>query len=175
MNALAMWTPAFIIGYLLTLAVSITGSVMVGLAVYNDAKSKMSLNAVMWAMLVGILGWIPGIVYLCVRNKPLERIYACYSCGWGNPLSARQCRRCGAGLYYPTEETARLQKKAKAFLIIGLVLWGLAAIGEIFMIAHMIQTVMAPILEGLISVLGVIHLTFPFVRKNGFRGRRAAP
>ena len=111
MNALAMWTPAFIIGYLLTLAVSITGSVMVGLAVYNDAKSKMS--------------------------------------GWGNPLSARQCRRCGAGLYYPTEETARLQKKAKAFLIIGLVLWGLAAIGEIFMIAHMIQTVMAPILEGL--------------------------
>ena len=85
------------------------------LAVYNDAKSKMSLNAVMWAMLVGILGWIPGIVYLCVRNKPLERIYACYSCGWGNPLSARQCRRCGAGLYYPTEETARLQKKAKAF------------------------------------------------------------
>ena len=96
MNALAMWTPAFIIGYLLTLAVSITGSVMVGLAVYNDAKSKMSLNAVMWAMLVGILGWIPGIVYLCVRNKPLERIYACYSCGWGNPLSARQCRRCGA-------------------------------------------------------------------------------
>ena len=149
MNALAMWTPAFIIGYLLTLAVSITGSVMVGLAVYNDAKSKMSLNAVMWAMLVGILGWIPGIVYLCVRNKPLERIYACYSCGWGNPLSARQCRRCGAGLYYPTEETARLQKKAKAFLIIGLVLWGLAAVGEIFMIAHMIQTVMAPILEGL--------------------------
>lgn len=135
MNAPAIWTPAFIIGYLLTLAVSITGSVMVGLAVYNDAKSKMSLNAVMWAMLVGILGWIPGVVYLCVRNKPLERIYACYSCG--------------AGLYYPTEETARLQKKAKAFLIIGLVLWGLAAIGEIFMIAHMIQTVMAPILEGL--------------------------
>ena len=39
MNALAMWTPAFIIGYLLTLAVSITGSVMVGLAVYNDADS----------------------------------------------------------------------------------------------------------------------------------------
>ena len=36
MNALAMWTPAFIIGYLLTLAVSITGSVMVGLAVYNE-------------------------------------------------------------------------------------------------------------------------------------------
>ena len=123
MNALAMWTPAFIIGYLLTLAVSITGSVMVGLAVYNDAKSKMSLNAVMWAMLVGILGWIPGIVYLCVRNKPLERIYACYSCGWGNPLSARQCGHCGAGLYYPTEETLQRQKKAKTLLIWGIVMW----------------------------------------------------
>ena len=123
MNALAMWTPAFIIGYLLTLAVSITGSVMVGLAVYNDAKSKMSLNAVMWAMLVGILGWIPGIVYLCVRNKPLERIYACYSCGRGNPLSARQCGHCGAGLYYPTEETLQRQKKAKTLLIWGIVMW----------------------------------------------------
>ena len=123
MNALAMWTPAFIIGYLLTLAVSITGSVMVGLAVYNDAKSKMSLNAVMWAMLVGILGWIPGIVYLCVRNKPLERIYACYSCGWGNPLSAQQCGHCGAGLYYPTEETLQRQKKAKTLLIWGIVMW----------------------------------------------------
>ena len=148
MNAPAIWTPAFIIGYLLTLAVSITGSVMVGLAVYNDAKSKMSLNAVMWGVLVGMLGWVPGVGCLGVRKGRLERIYACYSCGWGNPLSARQCRRCGAGLYYPTEETARLQKKAKAFLIIGLVLWGLAAIGEIFVIAHMIQTVMASILEG---------------------------
>ena len=149
MNALAMWTPAFIIGYLLTLAVSITGSGNGRAGGLQRCEIQNELNAVMWAMLVGILGWIPGIVYLCVRNKPLERIYACYSCGWGNPLSARQCRRCGAGLYYPTEETARLQKKAKAFLIIGLVLWGLAAIGEIFMIAHMIQTVMAPILEGL--------------------------
>ena len=115
MNALAMWTPAFIIGYLLTLAVSITGSVMVGLAVYNDAKSKMSLNAVMWAMLVGILGWIPGIVYLCVRNKPLERIYACYSCGWGNPLSARQCRRCGAGLTTPRRRQPGCKRKQRPF------------------------------------------------------------
>ena len=108
MNALAMWTPAFIIGYLLTLAVSITGSVMVGLAVYNVAKSKMSLNAVMWAMLVGILGWIPGIVYLCVRNKPLERIYACYSCGWGNPLSARRFRADGAKAVPPLRRRALL-------------------------------------------------------------------
>ena len=135
--------------YILVFLAAVAGSVLFGCAVYNDAKSKWNDNATMWGVLVGILGLIPGIIYLCVRNEPLKRIYVCHNCGWGNPLSARQCRRCGAGLYYPTEETARLQKKAKAFLIIGLVLWGLAAIGEIFMIAHMIQTVMAPILEGL--------------------------
>ena len=139
----------FIVVIILVSLLGIAAQVLLGLATYNDAKARGNSDPAMWGLLVGILGWIPGIVYLCVRNKPLERIYACYSCGWGNPLSARQCRRCGAGLYYPTEETARLQKKAKAFLIIGLVLWGLAAIGEIFMIAHMIQTVMAPILEGL--------------------------
>lgn len=149
MNVFAMYTPVFIIGYLLTLAASIAGSVLVALAVYNDAKSRWNESAVMWTALVGFLGWIPGIVYLCVRNNPLRRIYACHNCGWGNPLSARQCGRCGAGLYYPTEETARLQKKAKTFLIIGLVLWGLAVIGEIFLFVRAFQSLLVPVLEGL--------------------------
>ena len=48
MNALAMWTPAFIIGYLLTLAVSITGSVMVGLAVYNDGSCISASGISRW-------------------------------------------------------------------------------------------------------------------------------
>ena len=60
MNVLAMWTPAFIIGYLLILAVDITASVMLALAVYNDAKSKWNANAVMWAVLVGIFRFDPG-------------------------------------------------------------------------------------------------------------------
>lgn len=146
-NVLAMWTPAFIIGYLLILAVDITASVMLALAVYNDAKSKWNANAVMWAVLVGILGLIPGIVYLCVRNEPLKKIYACHNCGWGNPLLARQCGRCGAGLYYPTEETFSLQKKARNFLITGVILWAAAIIGLILTMVQMVTTIMPDMLS----------------------------
>ena len=99
--------------YILVFLAAVAGSVLFGCAVYNDAKSKWNDNATMWGVLVGILGLIPGIIYLCVRNEPLKRIYVCHNCGWGNPLSARPAVRghCGAGLYYPTEETLQRQKK----------------------------------------------------------------
>lgn len=151
MNVLAMWTPAFIIGYLLTLAVDITAYVMLALAVYNDAKSKWNANAVMWAVLVGILGLIPGIVYLCVRNEPLKKIYACHNCGWGNPLSARQCGHCGAGLYYPTEETVQRQKKAKTLLIWGIVMYGVMILAFIGLFVVMFSTIPA-IVEGNLAI-----------------------
>ena len=151
MNVLAMWTPAFIIGYLLILAVDITASVMLALAVYNDAKSKWNANAVMWAVLVGILGLIPGIVYLCVRNEPLKKIYACHNCGWGNPLLARQCGRCGAGLYYPTEETVQRQKKAKILLIWGIVMYGVMILAFIGLFIVMFSTIPA-IVEGNLAI-----------------------
>lgn len=147
-NVFAMWTPAFIIGYLLTLAVDVAGTVLIALSVYNDAKSKWNPNAAMWAVLVGLLGLIPGIIYLCTRNEPLRRIYVCQNCGWGNPLSARQCGHCGTVLYYPTEETFRLQKKAKTFLIIGIILWALAIIGMICVMVYMFQTITPTVLRG---------------------------
>ena len=143
MNVFAMWTPAFIIGYLLTLAVDITASVMLALAVYNDAKSKWNPNAVMWAVLVGILGLIPGIIYLCVRNEPLKKIYVCHNCGWGNPLSARQCGHCGAGLYYPAQETFLLQKKARNFLITGIILWAVGVIAMICLMIYMFNIMLS--------------------------------
>lgn len=108
--------------YILVFLAAVAGSVLFGCAVYNDAKSKWNDNATMWGVLVGILGLIPGIIYLCVRNEPLKRIYVCHNCGWGNPLSAQQCGHCGAGLYYPTEETLQRQKKAKTLLIWGIVM-----------------------------------------------------
>ena len=109
--------------YILVFLAAVAGSVLFGCAVYYDAKSKWNDNATMWGVLVGILGLIPGIIYLCVRNEPLKRIYVCHNCGWGNPLSAQQCGHCGAGLYYPTEETLQRQKKAKTLLIWGIVMW----------------------------------------------------
>ena len=121
--------------FFLAIGASIASAVLLGFAVYNDAKAKMNDNAVMWAVLVGLFFTIPGIIYLCVRNEPLKRIYVCHNCGWGNPLSARQCARCGAGLYYPTEETAVRQKKAKTMLIWGLVLFGVSVAALIIMFA----------------------------------------
>ena len=134
MNALAMWTPAFIIGYLLTLAVSITGSVMVGLAVYNDAKSKMSLNAVMWAMLVGILGWIPGIVYLCVRNNRANRLMACPQCGFTHRVAEPFCPQCHVQNPYsaPFQNPLAAQQAHRAKLLL---IWGIVAYVAVILLA----------------------------------------
>ena len=70
--------------YILVFLAAVAGSVLFGCAVYNDAKSKWNDNATMWGVLVGILGLIPGIIYLCVRNEPLKRIYVCHNCGWAS-------------------------------------------------------------------------------------------
>lgn len=140
-----------LICYLLVLLTAIAGSVLLGLAVYNDAKSKWSDNAAMWGVLVGFLGLVPGIIYLCLRNEPLKRIYVCHNCGWGNPLSARQCGHCGAGLYYPTEETFQREKKAKILLIWGIVMYGVMILAIIGVFIVMFSTIPA-IVEGSLKI-----------------------
>ena len=138
--------------YILVFLAAVAGSVLFGCAVYNDAKSKWNDNATMWGVLVGILGLIPGIIYLCVRNEPLKRIYVCHNCGWGNPLSAQQCGHCGAGLYYPTEETLQRQKKAKTLLIWGIVMWVVMILAFISIFIVMF-TMIPAIAEGNIYLL----------------------
>lgn len=68
--------------------------VLFAVAAYNDAKSKDSPDAVMWGLLIGFLGLIPGIIYLCIRNTQQRKV-CCPKCGmWHGALDA-VCPRCG--------------------------------------------------------------------------------
>ena len=53
---------------------AILAQIFLGLAVYHDAKSKGNSSSGMWGVLTGVFGWIPAIIYLCVRNKELFNV-----------------------------------------------------------------------------------------------------
>ena len=73
---------------------AILAQIFLGLAVYHDAKSKGNSSAGMWGVLTGVFGWIPAIIYLCVRNSASQRIIQCTTCGFAIPASAPGCPNC---------------------------------------------------------------------------------
>lgn len=120
----------FILSLLFFIVAIIAARVLFGLAVYNDAIVKGNENPMLWALLVGFLGWIPGIIYLCTRNSARTRIVACPNCGWGNYLSAPVCGRCGAPNPYAQSlirpDGAVRTQHAKIELIWGIILYVVA-------------------------------------------------
>lgn len=68
--------------------------VLFALAAYHDAQSKNNTDAVMWALLIGFLGLIPGIIYLCVRESS-GRTVCCQKCGFWHRAFEPNCPRCG--------------------------------------------------------------------------------
>ena len=73
---------------------AILAQIFLGLAVYHDAKSKGNSSSGMWGVLTGVFGWIPAIIYLCVRNSSSQRIIQCTTCGFAIPASAPGCPNC---------------------------------------------------------------------------------
>ena len=57
-----------LIAYLLLLITSVASQVLFACAAYQDAKSFNNKDATLWAVLIGLFGWIPGIIYLCIRK-----------------------------------------------------------------------------------------------------------
>ena len=76
----------FIVMIVFVCLAGVAAQVLLGLATYNDAKARGNNDPVMWGLLVGFLGWIPGIVYLCLRNNNANRLMTCRSAdlctGW---------------------------------------------------------------------------------------------
>ena len=68
--------------------------VCMALAVYYDGQSKMNRNSVVWAVLCGLLGIIPMIIYLCVRNNPSMVPIYCSQCGRAHVISEPCCPFC---------------------------------------------------------------------------------
>ncbi|HHV32259.1 MAG: zinc ribbon domain-containing protein [Ruminococcaceae bacterium] len=112
----------------------LAGHVLIALAVYNDARSKSNRDALMWALLVGFLGLIPGIIYLCVRNN-VQNYVICPQCGCSHLIQDLTCPRCGASNPYFQQSVNPLAPQqahqAKIQLIIGLILLLVGIVGII--------------------------------------------
>lgn len=102
--------------------------VLFGLAAYNDARAKLNPDAVMWGLLIGFLGLIPGIIYLCIRNS--ARGYTtCVTCGCAHLAADANCPKCGAQnpVYqqYVNPFAAQQAHRAKVMFVVALVFVGL--------------------------------------------------
>jgi hypothetical protein len=108
--------------------------VLFAVAAYNDASSKSNPDAIMWALLIGFLGLIPGIIYLCVRNSG-QGYAICCNCGCTYHMNDMNCPRCGAPNPMPAQYgnpfAAQQQHRAKALLIAALVLIGVGIVSVI--------------------------------------------
>lgn len=99
--------------------------ILFALAVYNDGVAKENHDATMWALLVGFLGLIPGIIYLCVRNSP-QRKACCPRCGLWHNAYETVCPRCGTPNPTPAipqqnPYLLRNAQRAKKLLIAGII------------------------------------------------------
>lgn len=69
--------------------------ILFAIAAYNDACSKMNPNAVMWGILIGVFGLIPGVIYLCIRNNTARGPVNCPKCGLLYHSGYQNCPQCG--------------------------------------------------------------------------------
>lgn len=101
--------------------------VLFALAAYHDACSKSNPDAVMWGLLIGFLGFIPGIIYLCVRNSS-RRFTICSNCGCSHYAYDINCPRCGAPNQNPLESmnpfAAQQAHRAKGMLTAAIIMIG---------------------------------------------------
>ena len=84
----------FIVMIVFVCLAGVAAQVLLGLATYNAAKARGNNDPVMWGLLVGFLGWIPGIVYLCLRNNNANRLMTCPQCGFVHRVAEPFCPQC---------------------------------------------------------------------------------
>lgn len=115
-------TLALVFGFIGLLRLGV--SILLAFAAYYDARSKDNKDALMWAMLIGFLGLIPGIIYLCIRNSG-QNYVICPNCGLSHSWRAPICPRCGTPNQTPAYANpfaAQQAHRAKILLIIAIVL-----------------------------------------------------
>ena len=131
-NELKDFVILLIVACLVLGALGIVQQVMFGLAAYNDAKARGNNEPLMWGLLVGILGLIPGIVYLCLGNSAANRMIYCQKCGFVHKISLPGCPRCGVpnpySIPFNNPMTPEFARRAKRDLIIAIILFAVVCI-----------------------------------------------
>lgn len=114
--------------------ISLAERVLLAFAAYNDACAKDNSDAIMWGLLIGFLGLIPGIIYLCVRNSG-RNFALCQNCGCSHYAGDQNCPNCGAPNPTPqfvNPHAPQQAHRAKVLMTIGLVLLGVGLIAAVF-------------------------------------------
>ncbi len=112
--------------------VYIAVQVLFACAAYQDAKSLNNKDATLWSVLIGILGLIPGIIYLCIRRRSTPPVVSqiCSNCRVPLVPGTIICPYCGAQQnainpylwgYRSPEECAECHEKAKRLLIAAII------------------------------------------------------
>lgn len=132
------------VSWFLLVGLSIVAQLFLAMAVYQDARSHYNSNALMWALLIGFLGLIPGIVYLCIRKKIGNTPVVCPHCGLCYAPFSGACPRCSAP--NPTifmdaySDLMAAHKKAKTYLTVAIVLWGSFILLTIILVVALVAT-----------------------------------
>ena len=130
-GAAGMFAAWVLVAVFVFLLVFLAVRVLLAMAAYHDAQAKGSPEALMWALLIGFLGLIPGIIYLCVRNS-VRPMVCCPGCGlWRRPEEAF-CPRCGRPSGIAQQQanpySAVLEERAKKELIAAAVCFGIGCL-----------------------------------------------
>jgi len=109
------------------LGVMILGEILFAVGIHNDAKGNYNPNPMMWALLTVFLGWIPAIVYFCVRKNNFIKV-GCPNCRNMLPEPQPVCPFCRTSIAVPLEDPAfiALRAKGKKQMIAGAILYGIS-------------------------------------------------
>lgn len=115
----------FVVAMLIFSLLYIAYRILLGIATYNDANSKGNTESAMWGVLVGVFGWIPGIIYLCIRNSNCNRLIICQNCGYTHRIAEPNCPQCNVVNPFSQQFTNPLtqiqKRRAKKMLIAAII------------------------------------------------------
>ncbi len=114
-----------IVLYALLLIFNILSRIFLPLCIYNDAKAHNNKNTVIFTVFSIFFPFITGIVYLCLRKNPGQRIMpqvkTCTQCGNLCFVRDYACSQCGNTQFVyadiPVPNQSKRKSNAKKFLI----------------------------------------------------------
>lgn len=96
------------------------------LAVYFDCKSKNISSGVLWTVLTVFFGWIPALVYVCLRKTLKKKELLCRACGSRIVSADGRCPRCGNDV--ESSKIKQYNKTSIAFLVLFIVFYILSSV-----------------------------------------------
>lgn len=109
---------------ILLCTLGVASRVFLTLAVYFDCKAKGVKALLLWTLLPAVFGWIPAVVYACVRSSVAKDSVVCRQCGSQIPSGAAFCPRCG----YTQPKQVQNAKNSRVFIILFAVVYAAAVL-----------------------------------------------